>query len=126
LNEEYVKAMSARNTEMVYAQQVFCEPGMLPGFHFTRMYDELEIIPDSGWIVWFPERGALYDTMSNQEFQKYYVLYADMPKALQTICDARPDYNEWLDALDAQDTIPEADCGKNIKIFEDKSHERRQ
>ena len=57
----YVKALSVRNTaDMVYACQVFHEWGMLPGFHLTRMYDEVLAIPDKGWIVWLASQGTIY------------------------------------------------------------------
>jgi len=43
----YNKALSVRNiADMVYACQVFHEPGMLTGFHLTRMPDGLLVVPD--------------------------------------------------------------------------------
>lgn len=42
-NHDYIKALSVHNiAEMVYARQVFCEHGMLPGLHqrsFLRHHD---------------------------------------------------------------------------------------
>jgi hypothetical protein len=103
---EYIKALSVNTGIMVYARQVFCEPGMLPGYHLARMYDELEVIPDSGWIVWFPNL-VEYDTMPDQIFRETYVPYADMPEDMRAVCDARPDYEDWLRLVDAgEGTIP--------------------
>lgn len=99
----YIKALSVRNiAEMVYARQVFHEPGMLPGYHLCRMYDSIEAIPDSGWIVWFDRNGPFYGTMTNDEFLNLFIPYDQLPPGMRAICDAHPDYDEWLDVMDAR------------------------
>lgn len=109
-NHDYIKALSVHNiAEMVYARQVFCEHGMLPGLHLCRMNDGVEAIPDRGWIVWFDHNGPFYDTMTDDEFLARFVPYGQLPENLKSVCDAHPDYDEWVKIMDSQYTATE-DC----------------
>ena len=94
---DYIKALSVQNiANLVYAQQCFHEPGMIPGFHVASIYDTVECIPDGGWIVWHDtHEGPRYDVMTNDAFRDVYVPESDMPAHMRAICDAHPDYDEW-------------------------------
>ncbi len=107
--EKYIKALSVRNVaEMVYALQVFHEPGMLPGMHLRRMYDSVEVIPDKGWVVWYDRGEPLYDTMTDEEFRNAFVTYDNLPADKRPICDAHPSYDEWLEIMDRKFEAGEA------------------
>lgn len=101
MTHDYCKALSVRNTaDMVYARQVFHEPGMLPGFHLARMYEEVLVIPDEGWIVWLASEGAIYTWLDDLQFREQYILYENLPPAQKAICDAHPSYDEWVEMMD--------------------------
>lgn len=97
MNSEYTKALSVRNVaDMVYAQQVFHQPGMPPGLYLCRLYGNIEIIKNAGWIVWFDRINPFYETMTDEEFRERFVIYDQLPKGKKTICDANPDYEEFI------------------------------
>ena len=103
MDSEYIKALSVHNiADMVYAKQVFHEPGMLPGTHMTRMYDEILAIPDGSWIVWLASEGAIYTWLYDQQFKDKYIPYDELPPQQKAICDAHPSYEEWVEAMDQE------------------------
>ena len=46
--------------------------------------------------------GALYDTMTDEEFCAQYTHYEALPPAQKAICDAHPSYEEWVEAMDQE------------------------
>lgn len=96
----YIKALSVKNiADMVYARQVFSEPGMPEGVHLCWV-DTVLAIPDSGWIVWHDKGEALYAVMTDREFRDSYTPYGDLTPQMQAICDAHPGYDEWVAIMD--------------------------
>lgn len=110
-DHDYIKALSTHNiAEMVYARQVFSGPGMPQGLCLCRMYDNIEVVPDHGWIVWYDHGEPLYDIMTDEEFRSRFVPYEQLPQNLRAVWDAHPGYDEWVEIMniryDAQEPAP--------------------
>ena len=57
--------------------------------------------------------GPFYDTMTDDEFLARFVPYGQLPENLKSVCDARPDYDEWVKIMDSQYTATETRHDQN-------------
>ena len=107
MNKNYVKALSVHNiTEMVYARQLHCEPGMPPGIYLGSIGDEVFAVADGSWLVWYDRTPPVYDTMSDEEFRDLFVIYDDIPDKMKAVCDEHSEYDEWVVIKDAEESCP--------------------
>lgn len=107
MNDNYIKALSVHNiTNMVYAMQLHCEPGMPPGIHLGSIYGEVFAVADGSWLVWHDRTPPEYGFMTDEEFRDVYIPYNELPEKMKAICDAHPGYDEWVDIKNAEEPCP--------------------